>query len=256
MNVRYSTKDNIPDVFFRETLAGVPLCVNGIEYDSVNTCFNARKFSKRMWDPRVVPYKHNSKLDAYGFLVDEDLAILRDDKRFSQQQFEMLIKARIFIMYYKQLTAKCSTSELARYTMQYKACENLLSVYPLDAVKVTFNNYKVDDSEEECIVVCNEPKKFDIDFLKKFKTIHMSYTDLISSYDVRTFNGMKDLSIYVHNVDINSSDIVVFEIIMNKCEELHVSEEPLDLDKLPIVAMTTIDTSADVNWDNVIYQER
>ena len=261
MNINISLKDDIPDVFFNETLCGIPFIFDNTEYSSVNECFNDRKYSKALWIPNSVPYKHKVHLIPEGFLIDEERRMCYDNgnEQYTASQFRAIVCARLFILYYDQIKDGLPEQQLLKYCSQYYSCKGLVEAFNIDTCHVEFQVYRPDRNMNSCIVVCNDKAKFDMDLLHGYDTIHISYKDFNKIYSYKLQSLERDFDIVVHDEARETFDNYVAETQLGRVPRISVVYEPIDYCDNQIIAYNTIDDdiirNRRIDWNNVYYWE-
>lgn len=257
MEVMFNIRDNIPHIFFNETLYGIPFMFDGCQYSSVSECFNSRKYSKMLWNPLYVPYKHKVQLNPEGFLVDENRMVCFDTGcgSLSYQQFEYLVCAYLFTLYFEQVRGDVQTEQAARYFEQYVACKKLSDAFSIPKCHVSFNKYAPNTSVDECVLVCNKQSSLDIDLLHSYKVVHISRDDFKASHGVKLNSFNREFLLCIHVGDESYVDDTEFMLKYERCHDTVIDNCPIDYCNLPIVAFNTICFEGCINWDNVYYWE-
>lgn len=166
--MKYSIYDERNAHFFGVSLCNKKFVYDGSCYNSVNDCFNNRKFNKMLWNPSSVPMQHLLHLtNSIGFVysTDESMAYVIDCDSIDEvsitkacRYFENIVKSMLFAEYYEQVfvkTGMLSTDLASRYHTAYKACISISNNVNLCCKWIEFNKYKPAIAAERCLLISN-----------------------------------------------------------------------------------------------------
>ena len=260
MGNKYSIHDDRPEIFFKETINGVPFVFDNEYYSSVEDCFNQRKISKNMWNPKTVPSQQQINLEPIGFLLDSDKSkmVSIEDSDLTKKQFSTLVKAQLFILYFDSIVTD-SVSK-SKYYCSYQACKKLVDSIHLEECKVDLTDYWIPDVEilyGNININVNSLRSisyFNDDNIRNLTSVTITDKSLLNIKNITAvLRSLKSerLNIIITDqntfndstwIQLNSmgylDDAIIADGIMNYKDNLTLS-----FGSMP---------NADINWDNVI----
>lgn len=263
--MRYSIRDDIPDVFFRESICGFKFQYDSSIYSSVMHCFNSRKIAKRYWNPTTVPESQVSRMSFAGFLknkADCKGYIFEEDvicNKKVEKQLMTIVMAELFVEYYNQVFSQLSDELKSKYVSAYSACLQVVNSIKLNTSMLTLRDYMYEKSYTDIVI------KSDCNCVRAIPKEALSERKIYLSYDTSAsmkagFNSLlqtsSDLGSHVI-VSVNASDVranMILERIRGMYNNLLIQNDVIDYKNNDIIIagnFSDIYDNNDIDWDYV-----
>lgn len=260
MKEAYRKLDDIPEVFFKETLGGQMFMYNGVgPYASVIDCFNNRKITKNYWLPGCVPIQHKINSKCSGFLTypGENMVLEVSESGLTEEQFRNRICAELFIKYFEQVYG-CSGENGSRYYNAYKACKVLVENLPLTSTRCELKLYTPNWEKGECAVVASViATSKELAFAEFASEVHISavsakamQNSLFKMFDMVP----EDCRIIIHDDVKEPFDDFFWSLVEDSGHKFCKVKEPIDFRKYYTFAIGSVkELEKNFDWDNVYF---